>query len=622
MHGPQRPAQDTARQAARWRRRILGGAVLAMLVAVALLGRGSVAGWARRSAAGHLEAGAIGAAERSLAWADWVLPGDYRTDLLQAGCLRRLGEIDAWRSALESAERGGAPLAEVQLERALGNFRWGQVPSVSAEDYDALVSSGSAPREAIHAVVHGLLAKGEREKAQQFIELWATDPADELEASFLRGVCWWSAGKLELAQAEFEKVLARQAGHDRAHAGLARLLEDQQRFTLALPHDAWLVQSAPDRESARVDLARILRKLGRTQEAREALAQPALATEVSTGVALELAELEFECGNYEAARRWFQHANLERQHLPETLRAAACNEALLGDAARAGQLLGRIDDPQGLTRRLGELKRRLAIEPNDFVAASELQRLLDRPPAQSQSAVESSSPVQVSALYGQHCAGCHGADGQGDGRAARHLHPRPRNLRTGEYRLISTPSHVPTREDIERVIREGIPGASMPAFKQLSDAQRQQLALDVERLYRQRYPAATEPGGDAEILSVPSLGNADADSIARGRATYFKSGCQQCHGDDGIGSAAPAMYDDEGRPTTPRNLVRDPMKGGSGAESLYRRIRLGMPGTPHPASPVLKEAEVVALVHFCRSLAQSPQLTLTNHEREMRDARK
>jgi hypothetical protein len=62
------------------------------------------------------------------------------------------------------------------------------------------------------------------------------------------------------------------------------------------------------------------------------------------------------------------------------------------------------------------------------------------------------------------------------------------------------------------------------------------------------------------------------------------------------------------------------MKGGSQGESLYRRIRLGMPGTPHPASPSLEEAELMALVHYCQSLAREPKQQLTNYERAMRAA--
>ncbi|MCI0357258.1 MAG: c-type cytochrome, partial [Planctomycetaceae bacterium] len=457
------------------------------LAAAAILGRGSTAAIARRTAARHLEAGAIDAAERSLDWADWLAPGDEANDLMRAACFRRLGDIDAWRSALEMAERSGVPAAAIEREHRVGNIRWGQVESVAWGDYDALIDSGAAPRDAVHAVVHGLLAKGDRQKAQNLIDAWAkTNPGGEDEASFLRGVAWWSAGKLDSAQAEFEKTLDRQPGHELAHAGLARLFEDQHRYQQALEHDHWLVTSAPDRESARVDLARIYRKLGRMKDVRAVLKPPAPGTDVSERMALELAEMEFESGNYQTAQRWFDRAHLERQRVPESIRAAATSAALLGDLARAEQLFPSVDDPQGISRRRDELMRRIALDPADFVAAGELRQLPVRPAVPGPDSDSTSAPAPL-ALFRQHCAACHGDNGNGAGRAARHLHPRPRNLRADRFRLISTLNHVPTREDIERVIREGIPGASMPSFARLPKDQQRLLAEEVLRLYGERF---------------------------------------------------------------------------------------------------------------------------------------
>ena len=61
---------------------------------------------------------------------------------------------------------------------------------------------------------------------------------------------------------------------------------------------------------------------------------------------------------------------------------------------------------------------------------------------------------------------------------------------------------------------------------------------------------------------VPGIGEATADSLARGQSLFQRSGCQQCHGTDGTGAQAPTMFDDAGRPTVPRDLVHEPLKGG------------------------------------------------------------
>jgi len=71
-----------------------------------------------------------------------------------------------------------------------------------------------------------------------------------------------------------------------------------------------------------------------------------------------------------------------------------------------------------------------------------------------------------------YCASCHGATGQGDGPAAPFLTPRPRDFTSGRYKLRTTESgNVPTDDDLERSVREGMPGSAMPAWKGLlSDA--------------------------------------------------------------------------------------------------------------------------------------------------------
>jgi mono/diheme cytochrome c family protein len=117
------------------------------------------------------------------------------------------------------------------------------------------------------------------------------------------------------------------------------------------------------------------------------------------------------------------------------------------------------------------------------------------------------------------------------------------------------------------------------------------------------------------MLHIPPIGAASAQSIESGRDTYFSIGCHHCHGDDGTGTTAIKLFDDEGRPIVPRDLVHDSMKGGSEAESIFKRLRLGMPGTPHPALASLDDAELSALVHYCLSLSQEPKRRLTNHQR-------
>jgi mono/diheme cytochrome c family protein len=202
---------------------------------------------------------------------------------------------------------------------------------------------------------------------------------------------------------------------------------------------------------------------------------------------------------------------------------------------------------------------------------------------------------------------------------------------------------VPSRDDIERVILQGIPGTAMPSFAGLPAEQRRELAEQVERFRhdgaRERiteqlhenqgatdeaevqrlFATLTTPG---EVLRAPAMGHDDPRAVRRGKELYFKTGCQACHGADGTGAADTPLSDERGWPVTARDLARDPMKGGDDPQSLYRRIRLGMPGTPHPACPNLTDEELANLVQFCRSLSQEPKRALTNYQRMRRAARK
>jgi hypothetical protein len=67
------------------------------------------------------------------------------------------------------------------------------------------------------------------------------------------------------------------------------------------------------------------------------------------------------------------------------------------------------------------------------------------------------------------------------------------------------------------------------------------------------------------------------------------------------------MVDAEGFPTRPRDLTRGIYKGSPEPASFYRRIALGMPGTPMPASSNLKPAEIIDLLTFLRSLSTGTQ---------------
>lgn len=265
-------------------------------------------------------------------------------------------------------------------------------------------------------------------------------------------------------------------------------------------------------------------------------------------------------------------------------------------------------------------------------------------PAESHAAdahAQEQPPTEVIAktgpeLYARHCAACHGERGDGLGLAARFVFPKPRDFRTGKFRLVSTANNVPSREDLHAVLLRGMPGSSMPPWKHLSQAERDALVDEVQRLRREgaaesyiRVLKEEEELTDEEIAAeevqqdisefvegkttpgessvVPEMGQPNAEAIARGAEVYAKFGCIQCHGKDGKGDGVQKMLDDEKVPTAPRDFTLGIFKGGDDPASLYRRIAYGMPGTPMPSSQQMTPEQMVDLVHFVRSLSTDAQ---------------
>jgi mono/diheme cytochrome c family protein len=73
-----------------------------------------------------------------------------------------------------------------------------------------------------------------------------------------------------------------------------------------------------------------------------------------------------------------------------------------------------------------------------------------------------------SRLYRMHCMHCHGVSGDGRGPTGPWVHPHPRDYRKGEFKYITTQTgkgaRRPRRDDLRRVLRNGIDGTSMPTF--------------------------------------------------------------------------------------------------------------------------------------------------------------
>jgi len=75
-------------------------------------------------------------------------------------------------------------------------------------------------------------------------------------------------------------------------------------------------------------------------------------------------------------------------------------------------------------------------------------------------------------LYLRHCMHCHGLSGDGNGPTAKYFAVRPRDYRRGTFKFTSTKKGIgPSRDDLFRIVKLGVPGTYMPSFMLLPDAE-------------------------------------------------------------------------------------------------------------------------------------------------------
>jgi high-affinity iron transporter len=120
-------------------------------------------------------------------------------------------------------------------------------------------------------------------------------------------------------------------------------------------------------------------------------------------------------------------------------------------------------------------------------------------------------------LYAQHCATCHGAQGHGDGPAAKGLEPAPSDFHDAA-RMVQRSAY-----GLYNTITLGVAGTAMRAFKELSEGERWSLAFFVANLPGS--PEARARGGalwgSGEAKSAfPDLGSVAALSADEVRARH------------------------------------------------------------------------------------------------------
>lgn len=209
-------------------------------------------------------------------------------------------------------------------------------------------------------------------------------------------------------------------------------------------------------------------------------------------------------------------------------------------------------------------------------------------------------------IYSRACANCHGPQGRGDGVAAAHLDPKPRDFSRGVFKFRSTPTGtMPTLDDMARTEMQGVAGTAMYQWRELSDKDRRAVLLYIQTFSRFPWRAG-------EPIAVPAEPPFTMESAKRGAEWYAKLKCDLCHGTTGRGDgpSAATLKDSWDQPIRSTDLTLGPRyKRGSTPRDIYVTFFTGLMGTPMPsyAGTLQNAQQEWELAHYVYARSQGKQ---------------
>ena len=217
-------------------------------------------------------------------------------------------------------------------------------------------------------------------------------------------------------------------------------------------------------------------------------------------------------------------------------------------------------------------------------------------------------------VYKHMCTFCHGADGNGGGKAMAYLYPWPRDFRKGIFKHRTTPpGSLPLDKDIYETIKRGLPGTAMPAWENALSEEETWAVVQYIKGFSERFKneipkAAIEPG------PVPP---AAPESIAAGKKLFKEMRCAGCHGTDlkGEGPLAGQLYDIWNHRVFVYDLANpNAYKFGYEPSDIYMTLTTGIDGTPMKNYNHLTDKERWDITAFLHSRLEMERVQESGYE--------
>lgn len=177
-------------------------------------------------------------------------------------------------------------------------------------------------------------------------------------------------------------------------------------------------------------------------------------------------------------------------------------------------------------------------------------------PTQADLPLRPTNVTDFATLYGENCAGCHGADGK-----------------SGAAVAMNNPIYLAIIDDasMRHVISGGVPGTAMPPFAQSAGGSLTDHQIDlVIAGIRKDWSGVPDAAAGAPPYSSSAPGDSNSG------AQVYATNCQSCHGPDGKGGPAGSLVDGAYLSLVSNQYLRTIVIAG--------RPDLGHPDWKHPAA--------------------------------------